>query len=86
MSSIECRYCHQLGHIVENFLMTPLKSKEGYTRFRLIIVVKLATKPSPPQPINIMSDLESLLKQVIYSNVSSSTAFIHDTKYIILAF
>lgn len=47
--TIECCYCYQLGHIVENCPTRPPKSKEGQTKSHPIaIAVELITKPFSP--------------------------------------
>ena len=70
--TVECKYCHGLGHIIEHCPVRP-PSRSGFSKSRSapkggsFSIAAAATEDSTPVT---MSDLETLLKQVISSNSS----------------
>jgi hypothetical protein len=74
--TVECRYCHAFGHILEHCPTRPLRPKGGFSKFKIMskpgsssVTVAATTEGST---FVTMSDLEAMVKQVISSN--SSTA------------
>ncbi|KAI4338329.1 hypothetical protein L6164_016669 [Bauhinia variegata] len=73
---VECRYCHKSGHILENCPTRPPKPRGGSTKFKDSSQFRsfTAATTSEASTTIIVSDLEALLKQVLSSHSSSTTA------------
>ncbi|TYK16338.1 uncharacterized protein E5676_scaffold21G001200 [Cucumis melo var. makuwa] len=88
---IECRYCHKPGHILDNCPIKPprprsySKRAKNFTKPRNFSVVA-ATLDNPTTPQFQISDLQSLLNQLISSSssalaVSSGNRWLLDSAY-----
>lgn len=75
--TIECRYCHELGQIVEKCPKRPAKSKGNFSKPRSGLKTgssSIAIATAEGDTSLTIRDLEVLLKQVISSNSSTPTA------------
>ncbi|KAL0546824.1 hypothetical protein IC582_016742 [Cucumis melo] len=88
---IECRYCHKPGHILDNCPIKPPRPRsystraKNFTKPRNFSVVA-ATLDNPTTPQFQISDLQSLLNQLISSSssalaVSSGNRWLLDSAY-----
>ncbi|XP_048234433.1 uncharacterized protein LOC125370976 [Ricinus communis] len=73
--TIECRYCHALGHILENWPIRPPRPKGGAFKPKTVSkpgFTAASAATTEGSTVITMSDLEALLKQVISSNSSAA--------------